>query len=82
MNVHVNDALAKRLNDLAAASGRKPDELIQDALVGYLDELTELRQRLDARYDDLKAGRVQPVGSDEAAARLREKSQLRKLPPA
>ncbi len=82
MNVHVSDALAKRLNDLAVASGRKPDELVQDALAGYLDEVAELRQHLDTRYDDLKAGRVQPVSGDEAAARLREKSQLRKSPSA
>jgi predicted transcriptional regulator len=82
MNVHVNDALAKRLNELAAASGRKPDDLIQDALAGYLDEVTELRERLDTRYDDLKAGRVQSIDGDELAARLREKSRLRKSPSA
>ncbi len=82
MNVHVNEALAKRLNDLAAVSGRKPDELVQDALTGYLDEVAGLRRQLDARYDNLKAGRVQPIGGDQAVAGFREKSRLRRLPPA
>lgn len=75
MNIHVNDALAKRLNDLAAASGRKADDIAQDALVGYLDEVSELRQRLDARYDDLASGRVTPVSAEEAKAHFAEKSR-------
>ena len=33
---------------------------------------------LDARYDDLKSGRVKPIDGDEAFARLREKSEQRR----
>jgi len=31
----------KKLNDLAAQSGRAPDEILQDALGGYFAELVE-----------------------------------------
>ena len=59
MEVQVSSATAKKLNDLAAKSGRAPEEIVEDALAGYLEEVATLRQTLDARYDDLKAGRVQ-----------------------
>jgi hypothetical protein len=74
--------MEKQLADLAATTGRPADELVQDALVGYLAELAELRQTLDTRYDDLKSGRVKPIDGDEALARLREKSAQRRSRPA
>jgi predicted transcriptional regulator len=77
MQVRVTPELAGKLSDLAAATGRAPDELVEDALTGYLEELVTLREALDSRYDDLKSGRVTPIDGDEAARRLREKSQRR-----
>ena len=38
MEVHFAPDVEKKLNDLAAQSGRGADELLQDALAGYLDE--------------------------------------------
>lgn len=78
MEVRVTPELAKKLNDLAATTGRAPDELVQDALAGYLEELASLRETLDSRYDDLKSGRVTPVDGEEAFRRLREKSEHRR----
>ena len=78
MEVHVTPELAKKLNDLATTTGRKPDELVHDALSGYLEELAALRETLDTRYDDLKTGRVRPIDGDEAFTRLREKSEQRR----
>jgi hypothetical protein len=34
---------------------------MEDAMAGYLQEVTEVRQMLDSRYDDIKSGRVKPV---------------------
>jgi predicted transcriptional regulator len=82
MDVHVAPEIAKKLTDLAATTGRGTDELVQDALVGYLEELTLLQDALDTRYDDLKSGRVQTIDGDEAFARLREKSEHRRSRPA
>ena len=82
MVVRLTSEMEKQLADLAATTGRPADELVQDALVGYLAELAELRQTLDTRYDDLKSGRVKPIDGDEALARLREKSAQRRSRPA
>ena len=68
MEVHLTPELEKKLNDLAEQTGRAADELVEDAMTGYLDELAGLRGRLDRRYDDLKSGRVKPIDGDEALA--------------
>jgi predicted DNA-binding protein len=82
MDVHVTPELAKKLTDLATTTGRAADELVQDALAGYLEELASLRTTLDTRYDDLKSGRVQPIDGEDALTRLREKSEHRRSRPA
>ena len=74
MEVNVTPEMAKKLTDLASTTGRRADELVQDALVGYLAELAVVRDTLDTRYDDLKSGRVQPIDGEEAFTRMREKS--------
>jgi len=47
-------------------------------MAGYLRELTQTREMIDSRYDDLKSGRVKPVGGEEAFAALHRKSQERR----
>jgi predicted transcriptional regulator len=78
MEVHFRPETESRLQELASKSGRPPGDLIEDAMAGYLQELAQVRDLLDGRYDDLKAGRAQPVGGDEAFARLRRKSEERR----
>ena len=75
MEVHVTPETAKKLNDLATASGRAPEEIVEDALAGYLDHVASVRETLDSRYDDLKSGRVKPIDGEEVFRRLREKSK-------
>jgi predicted transcriptional regulator len=75
MEVHFTPDVEKRLNDLAAQSGRGTDELLQDALAAYFDELVQTRDMLDSRYDDLKSGRVKPIDGEEAFARLKAKTE-------
>ncbi|MGC2271469.1 MAG: hypothetical protein WA539_05760 [Candidatus Sulfotelmatobacter sp.] len=43
-------------------------------MAAYLQELAQVRDMLDGRYDDLKNGRVKPVDGEEAFAALRRKS--------
>ena len=74
MEVHFTPDVQAKLDRLAMDSGRPADELLQDAFVGYFDEVAELRQSLDSRYDDLKSGRVKPISGDEMKARLRARS--------
>jgi predicted DNA-binding protein len=83
MEVHFTPELEKRLTDLAAQTGRGADELVQDAVAGYMDELAGTRQMLDSRYDDLKSGRVQPIDGEAffESLRLREDELLNPRTP-
>ncbi|HEV3215497.1 MAG TPA: hypothetical protein VGZ27_07225 [Vicinamibacterales bacterium] len=78
MEVQVSPETAKKLRDLATRSGRAPEDIVEDALVGYLEEVTSVRKMLDSRYDDLKSGQVNPIDGEEAFRKLREKSQRRR----
>ena len=75
MEVNFRPETETRLQELASKSGRQPSDLIEDAMAGYLQELSEVRAMLDDRYDDLKSGRVTPVDGEEAFAKLRQKSK-------
>lgn len=78
MEVRVSSETAKKLNDLATSSGRAPEDIVEDALAGYLEEAAAVRKTLDSRYDDLKSGRVKPIDGEEAFRQLREKSERRR----
>jgi predicted DNA-binding protein len=67
MEVRFKPETESRLNELAAKTGRAPDDLVEDAMPGYLAELAEVRQMLDSRYDEVKNGRVKPIGGDEGS---------------
>lgn len=71
MELHLSSKTESRLNELAAATGRTPDQLIEDAVAGYFEELSVLRDTLDRRYDELNTGAVAPVDGDDAFTRLR-----------
>ena len=81
MEVRFTADTEKKLRDLAAQSGRGTDDLVEDAMAGYLVEALQVREMLDRRYDDLKSGRVKPIPGEEVFARLRAKSEARKAKP-
>ncbi|MGC2173444.1 MAG: hypothetical protein WA623_18805 [Candidatus Sulfotelmatobacter sp.] len=72
--MHLRPETESRLQELATKTGRAPNDLIEDAMAAYLQELAQVRDMLDGRYDDLKNGRVKPVDGEEAFAALRRKS--------
>ena len=77
MVVRLKPETESRLQELAASTGRAADELVEDAMAGYLAELSELRTTLDGRYDEIKSGRVKPIDGEEAFKSLRNKSKDR-----
>jgi len=84
MEVHFHSETEKKLRDLATqCGGRTPDEIVQDVVEVYFDELAHTREMLNSRYDDLKNGRVKPIPGDEVEAYFREKSAAaRRLSPS
>ena len=73
MEVHIKPETESRLKDLASKSGRPADDLIEDALAGYLEEAVQVREMLDSRYDDIKSGRVKPIDGQAFFDSLRQR---------
>jgi predicted transcriptional regulator len=78
VQINLTPQTRARLDQLAQKTGRKADDLVEDALIGYLDEVALVREVLDGRYDELKSGRVAAIDGDVALAHMREKSRKRR----
>jgi D-arabinose 5-phosphate isomerase GutQ len=46
--MHLKPETESRLQELAPTTGRAPDELVEDAMAGYLTELAQVRNMLAA----------------------------------
>jgi predicted DNA-binding protein len=73
MEVHSKPETESRLHALASKSGRPTDDLVEDALAGYLEEVEQLRHLLDRRYDEIHSGQVQPLDGEAFFERLRQR---------
>jgi hypothetical protein len=81
MDLHLNNPdLQAKLDRWVTETGRAPNELVEDAMAGYFDELARTREMLSSRYDDLKSGRVKPIDGEEAFARLKAKTEAQRNP--
>jgi predicted DNA-binding protein len=83
MEVRLKPETQSRLNELVSRSGRPADELVEDAMAGYLTEVAEARNILDSRYDEIKSGRVKPLDGESffEGLRQREDELLKRRPP-
>lgn len=83
MEVHFKPETESRLAELASKSGYATDDLVEDALAGYLAEVAEVGEMLDGRYDDIKSGRVKPIDGEAFfdSLRQREDDLLKQRPP-
>jgi hypothetical protein len=78
MEVHFKPDVQAKLEQMARESGRPSDELVEDAVIGYFDELAKTREMLDGRFDDLESGTVKPMDGEEAYRRLMEKTEAQR----
>ena len=78
MEVHLTPDVQAKLEQMARDTGRRSDELVEDAVNGLFDELAYTREMLDRRYDDLESGRVQPIDGEEAYRRLMDKTEAQR----
>jgi predicted DNA-binding protein len=73
MEIRLKPETESRLNELASKSGRRTDDLVEDAMAAYLIEVVELRNMLDGRYDDIKSDRVKPIDGEAFFEDLRRR---------
>jgi predicted transcriptional regulator len=74
MEVHFSAGVQEKLDQIARETGRPKDELVEDAVIGYLDELAQTRELLDRRFDDLETGSVIPIDGEAAYQILMKKT--------
>jgi hypothetical protein len=77
MVVRLTPETESQLQELSAKAGGPTDELVENAMAGYLAELAQVRETLDSRYDEMKSGRVESIDGEEAFNRIRSKSRDR-----
>jgi predicted transcriptional regulator len=82
MEVHFKPDVQAKLDQMARESGRPSGELVEDAVIGYFDELAHTRKMLDRRFDNLESGRVKPINGEEAYRRLMGKTEAQRHRPA
>jgi predicted transcriptional regulator len=82
MEVHFTPDVQAKLEQMARESGRKSEDLVEDAVAGYFDELAYAREMLDRRYDDLESGRVTPIDGETFFEELRQREELSTKPIA
>ena len=78
MEVHLTDELEAQLEEIASTTGRTKDQLVEDAMAGYIEELKSLRRTLDRRYDEIKSGGVTVIDGEEAFEQLRRRGEARR----
>lgn len=81
MEVHFKPEVQAKIDQMAQQAGCASEELVEDAVIGYFDELAHTRELLDKRYDDLESGKVQLIDGEEAFQRLLEKTKAQRERP-
>jgi hypothetical protein len=82
MEVHFAAELQAKLDELVIETGLTPDELLADAMAGYVAELAQTREMLNGRYDDLKSGGAKLIDGEEAFSRLKARTEAQRNRPA
>jgi predicted transcriptional regulator len=82
MEIPFSPEVEAKLEELSRQTGDPTAKLVEEAVTAHLNELAQIREMLDSRYDDLESGRVKPIPGDEVIARLRAKSDARRSNPA
>jgi hypothetical protein len=79
MEVHfTNRELQAKVEQWVQDTGRPAEELLEDAVAGYFNELGQVRDTLDQRYNDIKSGKVKLIPGDVVEAELRRRIEERR----
>ena len=77
MELRLEPELVAKVEKWSAETGRPAADLVEAAIVGYFEEVEQIKATLDGRYDDLESGRVQGVPGVEAVRFLEERIAAR-----
>ena len=77
MEIRIDPSIDAQLTHIAEISGRAKDDIIEEALAGYLDATQVIQKEIDSRYDEAQRGEVTPIPLEEAFQKLRERIRLR-----
>lgn len=81
MEVQFTPEVQAKLDEMAREHGCRSEELVEEAVLGFFDELSYTREMLDGRYDDLESGSVELIDGETffESLRIRE-DELMKTP--
>lgn len=71
MNLHVPPELEAKLDRLAAATGRQPDQLALDLLASSVDHDDWFREEVEKGRESVRAGRL--LDHDEVVSRINQR---------
>jgi len=74
MSFQIKPNQEAKIADLAAKTGRDKAEILEEVIDSYFDELADVREMLEQRYDQFKAGRVKELTPEQ----VREDIERRK----
>ena len=69
LSVYLPPEIEARLDRAAASAGRRPADLVVDALLAHLDDLDDVRAA-DAALDEIREGRSGTASLDEVEREL------------
>jgi len=75
MEVSFTPEIESRLEELSAETGVPKEQIVNDAMAGYFEELARVRHELDSRYDQIKSGKLKLIDGEEVFAQLRARSE-------
>ena len=74
MSLEIKPDQEAKIAALAAKTGRDKAEILEEVIDSYFDELADVREMLEQRYDQFKAGRVKELTPEQ----VREDIERRK----
>jgi hypothetical protein len=78
MEVRLRPEIEAKLCNLVRDSGQPVEEIVEDALSAWFDELEGVRCTLDSRYDGMESGAVKPIDGEEALGGLAGNTEQRR----
>ena len=78
MEVRLEPALAAKVEQWSAETGRPANELLEDAINGYFSEIEHLKEALARRYDEIASGKVKGLDGPEAVRLIKERAAARR----